>query len=133
MSIGRLILPVFVLLGAGCSATVEPPGPITFGSAVDELTLEVENPDTRFFLGQEIAWSASLRAPVEGTKIHLVITDSGGGELFGYEQFITEPGGTTLVNRMQLGRFLPEPGTYVMRYVTLAGEVVAESEFELIR
>ncbi|MEO6579004.1 MAG: hypothetical protein ABIO99_08930 [Candidatus Limnocylindria bacterium] len=93
----------------------------------------MENPDTRFFMGKEVAWSASLRAPIEGTKINLVITDDGGGELFGYEQFITEPGGTTLVNRMQLGRFLPEPGTYVMRYVTLAGEVVAEGEFELTR
>lgn len=135
MGIGRLVLAAVVLLGGGCSDIVEPssqaPGPITFGSAVNEFTREVKEPDTRFRLSDEVAWSASLLAPVEGTKINIVIFDDGGGELFGYEQFITSPGATTLINHMPLGRFLPGPGSYVMRYVTLAGEVVAEGEFQL--
>jgi len=133
--LGRLVLPVVVLL-SGCSTIIEPagqsPGPITFGLALNERTLEVEQPSTSFRLGDEVAWSASLRAPVEGTKVNIVISESGGGSwLFGYEQFITDPGSTRLVNHMTLGRFLPEPGSYVMRYVTLAGDVVAEGEFEL--
>lgn len=133
-----LVLLAIVLLSGGCSTIIEPetqtPGPITFGSAVNERTLEVEKPETSFRLTDEVAWSASLHEPVEGTKVNIVITDSGGGsELFGYEQFVTDPGAIKLVNRMTLGRFLPEPGAYVMRYVSLAGAVLAEGEFELVR
>lgn len=135
MGIGRLVLPAILLLSAGCSTiiapAVRPPGPITFGSAVNAITLEVERPAASFRLSDDVAWSASLHAPVEGTKVNIVITDSSGGELFGYEQFITDPEATKLVNVMPLGRFLPEPGSYVMRYVTLAGDVVAEGEFQL--
>lgn len=133
MGIRRLVLLAIIPLTGGCSTTNEPPGPIAFGSAVNEVTLEVEKPTTSFLLSDEVAWSASLHAPVEGTKVNIIITDSDGGELFGYEQFITDPSATKLINRMPLGRFLPDPGSYVMRYVTLTGEVIAEGAFELTR
>lgn len=121
---GALLVLLAIALGA-CS-TEPPPGTITFGS--------VENPETSFGLHEEVAWIASLPTPIEGTKVNIVITQRGGAtELFGYEQFITDPDATTLVNRMPLGRFLPDPGVYVMRYVTSDGRVVAEGEFELVR
>lgn len=122
-------------MAAACSTVIDParqgPAPITFGSQVNEATFQVANPNTSFRLTDDVAWSVALHVPVEGTKINLVISDADGGEAFGYEQFVTDPGGTRLVNQMPLGRFLPEPGRYVMRYVTLAGEIVAEGEFEL--
>ena len=100
---------------------------------MNQRTLEVNNPKASFRLNQQVAWSASLARPVDDTKVNIVITRSGDDtELFGYEQFITDPGATTLVNRMPLGRFLPQAGSYTMRYVTIDGEVVAEGEFELV-
>ena len=100
---------------------------------MNQRTLQVNNPKERFRLNQQVAWSASLARPLDDTKVNIVITRSGDDtELFGYEQFITDPGATTLVNRMPLGRFLPQPGSYTMRYVTTDGDVVAEGEFELI-
>ena len=142
----RWILFCALCLGLGACAATEPsptastmsaegeslPGTITFGSAVNKKTLQVRNPKASFRLNQQVAWSASLIAPVDGTKVNIVITRSGDDtELFGYEQFITDPGTTTLVDRMPLGRFLPQPGSYTMRYVTTDGEVVAKGEFEL--
>ncbi len=119
-----------IVFSAG--ATTDPPpseslvGTITFGSA--------ENPETSFRLDEEVAWSALLLTPVDGTKVNLVITERGGSsELFGYEQFITDPERKTLVNRMPLGRFLAEPGAYVMRYVSTSGQLLAEGEFQLTR
>lgn len=130
MGVLSVLLLAAVALTGGCS-TIDPPpneplvGTITFGSAA--------NPETSFRLNEEVAWSAALLAPVIGTKVNLVISESGGSsELFGYEQFITDLDATTLVNRMQLGRFL-EPGAYVMRYFSTAGELLAEGEFELSR
>jgi hypothetical protein len=137
MPIAVLLLLLSVVLGA-CS-TADPPsesaavtpatdslvGTITFGS--------VESPENSFRLDEEIHWRALLAAPVDGTKVNLVITESDGErELFGYEQFITYPGTTTLVNHMPLGRFLRQPGAYVMRYVTIEGEAIAEGEFRLV-
>ena len=137
---------VLCLVLAGC-ATTDPspsestrpargdslPGTITFGSAVNQRTLEVNNPKTSFRLNQQVAWSASLTGPVDDTKVHIGITRSGDDtELFGYEQFITDPGATTLANRMPLGRFLAQPGSYTMRYITIDGNVVAEGDFELV-
>lgn len=116
---------VLLSVGAltGCATT--PPGTIIFGSA--------ENTETTFRLDEEIAWIAFLPEPVEDTSVNLVISPSGSdSELFGYRQFITDPGTATLVNQMPLGRFLPDPGVYVMRYVSTDGEVLAEGEFELI-
>lgn len=101
-------------------------GRIIFGSPA--------NPQTAFPLDGErlIAWTAYLAEPVVDTSVNLVISPSGGDrELFGYRQFITDPEATTLVNEMPLGRFLPDPGVYVMRYVSTDGEVLAEGEFEL--
>jgi len=116
---------VLLSVGALTACGTTPPGSITFGSA--------ENPETTFRLDEEIAWIAFLPEPVEDTSVNLVISPSGSdSELFGYRQFITDPGTTTLVNEMPLGRFLPDPGVYVMRYVSTDGEVLAEGEFELI-
>lgn len=101
-------------------------GRIIFGSPA--------SPETAFRLDGEklIAWTAYLAEPVEGTSVNLVISTSGSDrELFGYRQFITDPEATTLVNEMPLGRFLADPGNYVMRYVSTDGEVLAEGEFEL--
>ena len=101
-------------------------GRIIFGSPA--------SPETAFRLDAEmpIAWTAFLAEPAEGTSVNLVISPKGSDlELFGYRQFITDPGATTLVNEMPLGRFLPDPGVYVMRYVSTGGEVLAEGEFEL--
>jgi hypothetical protein len=143
----RRILFCVLCLVLGACTTIEPSpsessrsargdslsGTITFGSAVNQRTLEVNNPKASFRLNQQVAWSASLVRPLDDTKVNIVITRSGDDtELFGYEQFITDPEATTLVNRMPLGRFLPEPGSYTMRYVTIDGEVVAEGEFELV-
>ena len=141
----RILLGVLCLLLCACSSLEAPPseaagpaqgnslpGTITFGSAVNQRTLEVNNPKTSFRLNQQVAWSASLDRAVDDTKINVVITRSGDDtELFTYEQFITDPGATILVNRMPLGRFLPQPGSYVMKYVTIDGDVVAEGAFQL--
>lgn len=118
---------VLLSIGALTACATTPPGTITFGSA--------ENPETTFRLDgeKEIAWIAFLPGTVEDTSVNLVISPSGSdSELFGYRQFITDPGTATLVNQMPLGRFLPDPGVYVMRYVSTDGEVLAEGEFELI-
>ena len=116
--------------GPLASATTHPAsateGRIIFGSPA--------SPETAFRLDGEklIAWTAYLAEPVEGTSVNLVISPRGSDrELFGYRQFITDPEATTLVNEMPLGRFLPDPGNYVMRYVSTEGEVLAEGEFEL--
>ena len=62
-----------------------------------------------------------------------MISPSGSeSELFGFRQFITDPNATTLTNEMTIGRFITEPGAYVMRYVTVDGEVLAVGEFELV-
>lgn len=129
----RVVLSILLALGILTACATAEPGPITFGLAVNELTGEVENPQTRFRLSDDVAWIATLHAPVEGTKVDLDITTESGAWVFGYEQFVTDPEGTTLVNEMPLGRFLPDPGVYVMRYVSLDGEVLAEGEFELHR
>lgn len=108
---------------SACSPTA--PGPIRFGP--------VENPETTFSLDEEkqIAWTATLPEPVGDTSVNLVISPQGGrSELFGYRQFT--PGATTLVNEMTLGRFIRDPGVYVMRYISIDGEVLAEGEFELV-
>ena len=142
----RPILFCVLCLVLGACATIDPspsvstrpargdsvPGTITFGSAVNQRTLEVNNPKESFRLNQQVAWSAALTGRPDDTKIHIGITRSGDDtELFGYEQFITDPEATTLVNRMPLGRFLAQPGSYTMRYITTDGDVVAEGEFEL--
>lgn len=113
---------------AGCAT---PPGQIVFGSRDD--------PRTAFQLDerQEIEWTALLPAPVgvatEAISVNLVISPSGSEtELFGFRQFITDPNATTLTNEMPIGRFITEPGAYVMRYVTVDGEVLAVGEFELV-
>jgi|AntDryMetagUQ889_1029465.scaffolds.fasta_scaffold05468_2 hypothetical protein len=101
-------------------------GRIIFGSPA--------SPETAFRLDGEmpIAWTAYLAEPAEGRSVNLVISPRGSErELFGYRQIITDPGATTLVNEMPLGRFLPDPGVYVMRYLSTDGEVLAEGEFEL--
>lgn len=121
----------FLLAGSALTACTRSPGPIVFGSP--------ENPQTRFPLDadKEIAWTAFLPAPAGGstsaTSVNLVISPSGTDTaLFGYRQFITDPDATTLTNAMPIGRFIPDPGVYVMRYVTVEGQVLAEGEFELI-
>lgn len=133
------VVPLVLLVIASAACSTEP-RPIESAAATSDAGVgtiafgSVANPETGFALDEEVAWTASLTAPIQGTKVDLVITMSGEEtELFGYEQFITDPGGITLINRMPLGRFLPEPGDYVMRYVTTEGRVVAEGEFELVR
>lgn len=124
MGVAFLVLLAVSTLTA-CATT--PPGPIVFGSP--------ENPQTTFTLDEreEISWTAFLSERVEETSVNLVISPSGTDtELFGYRQFITDPQSTTLTNQMPLGRFIPDPGIYVMRYVSVEGEVLAEGEFELV-
>lgn len=128
MGVALLVL-LAVSLVTACVTT--PPSPIVFGSQ--------QNPQTTFPLdeGKEIAWAARLPAPIgdatEATSVNLVISPNGTDtELFGYRQFITDPEATSLTNEMPLGRFIWEPGVYVMRYVTVEGEVLAVGEFELV-
>ena len=125
--IALLVLLAVIALTA-CATS---PSPIVFGSR--------ENPQSTFPLdeGKEIAWTVFLPEPVggatEATSVNLVISPSGTDtELFGYRQFITDPDMTTLTNEMPIGRFIQEPGVYVMRYVTVEGEVLAAGEFELV-
>lgn len=118
---------VLLSIGALTACATTPPGTIIFGSPA--------SPETTFRLDEQkvIGWTAFLAEPVEETSVNLVISPSGSDrELFGYRQFITYPESTKLVNEMPLGRFLREPGVYVMRYVTAEGRIVAEGEFELI-
>lgn len=122
--------PQVGISGPVASATTSPAsaieGRIIFGSPA--------SPQTAFPLDGErlIAWTAYLAEPVEDTSVNLVISPCGSDrELFGYRQIVTDPEGTTLVNEMALGRFLPDPGIYVMRYFSTDGEVLAEGEFEL--
>jgi hypothetical protein len=134
----RVALLVLLVIAPAACSTEPPPSEsdsATSGAGVGTITFgSIANPETSFALNEEVAWAASLATPIEGTKVNIVIARPGEeAELFGYEQFITNPGATTLVNRMPLGRFLPEAGDYVMRYVTTDGRVVAEGEFELVR
>ena len=126
-----LRIALLVLLVIALAACATSPSPIVFGSQ--------GNPQTTFPLDEakEIAWTAPLPAPIGGatqaTSVNLVISPSGTDtELFGYRQFITDPQATTLANEMPIGRFIREPGVYVMRYVTVEGEVLATGEFELV-
>ena len=119
----------FLLLFAvtALTACATRPGPIVFGSP--------EDPETTFPLDErlEISWTASLSRQVEETSVNLVISPSGStSEIFGYRQFITDPDGTTVTNEMPLGRFIRDPGVYVMRYISASGEVLAEGQFELV-
>ena len=120
----RLLLIVVARLLTACAAT---PGTIAFGQPDDpQLTFSLD-------ANAEISWTASLSRRVEETSVNLVITPEGSDtEVFGYQQFITEPDSTTLSNEMPLGRFLPDPGVYIMRYVSVSGEVLAEGRFELV-
>lgn len=124
MGVAVLIL---LAIGALTACATTPPGPIVFGSP--------ENPQTRFLLDErrEISWTAFLSERLEETSVNLVISPSGTDtELFGYRQFIVDPQSNTLTNQMPLGRFIPDPGVYVMRYVSVDGKVLAEGEFELV-
>ena len=120
----RVAFLVLIAIGAltACGLTTAPPAPIIF-----------ESDATTFRLDEEVAWTTRLPGRVEETSVNLVISPSGSDtEAFGYRQFITEPDGVTVSNEMPLGRFLPEPGVYVMRYVSADGELLAEGEFELV-
>jgi len=110
---------------AACVTTAT--GTISFGPPDDPETTFPLNPD------DEIEWRAVLPEPVTETSVNLVISPAGAvTELFGYREFVTDPGSRTLTNAMPLGRFLPQPGVYVMRYVSASGQVLAEGEFELV-
>ena len=120
-------VPILLATGLLTACVTAPPGPITFGSP--------ENPETTFPVDEDeqIAWIALLSEPVADSSVNLVISPRGSDrELFGYRQFITDPGATTLVNEMPIGRFIRQPGVYVMRYISVDGDVLAEGEFELI-
>lgn len=122
------IVVLVLLILSGLTACASPgPGPITFGP--------VDDPATTFPLDaeKEIAWTAFLPKPVEETSVQLVISPEGSrAELFGHRQFVTDPDATTLTSEMPIGRFIPNPGRYVMRYIGVDGEVLAEGEFELV-
>lgn len=123
----RVATPILLGIGLSTACATAPPGPITFGSP--------ESPETRFPLDEDtgIPWIAVLSEPVEDASVNLVISPQGGDrELFGYRQFITDPGAITLVNEMPIGRFIRQPGVYVMRYLSVEGDVLAEGEFELV-
>ena len=137
MRIAVFLVLLSVLVGA-CSMTDPPSESVAVTPATDSLagTItfgSVESPEISFRVDEEIPWRAFLATPVDGTKVNIVVSESNAeSELFGYEQFITYPGTTTLVNHMPLGRFLRLPGAYVMRYVTIEGDVIAEGEFNLV-
>lgn len=122
-----VVVLVLVAIGTltACAPTTAPPAPIIFGSE--------DSPESTFRLDEEVAWTTRLPKRVDETSINLVISPRGSDtELFGYRQFITDPEGTRVDNQMPLGRFLPDPGIYVMRYISNDGDLLAEGEFELV-
>ena len=122
-----LISLVAITSGCGVPVPTPTPGPIVFGPP--------ESPQTTFPLDERrvVSWTASLSERVEETSVNLVISPSGTDtELFGHRQFITDPNSTTLRSEMPLGRFIRGPGVYVMRYISVEGQVLAEGEFELV-
>lgn len=113
------------------------PGVITFGKAYDALTLEIEQPLTRFKRTYPlIAWGAHLSrgVPAEFLIWSVASRSDSGVEtaVFAVEEPIDGLDVTVLANSGNLARLVDhELGTYVMRY-THAREVLAEGTFTVV-
>ena len=114
------------------------PGAIIFGKAYDALTLEIEQPLTRFKRTYpEIAWGAHLSRGVAAEFLTWSVasrSDSGvETTVFEVEEPIDGFDVMVFANSANLARLVGnEPGTYVMRY-THVREVLAEGTFTVVK
>jgi hypothetical protein len=109
-------------------------GVITFETNLNERTLRVRGERDTFSVGQPIAWSVqSRRASGRHHGSSRDRRDPGRRIALQQEIDVSNPDFDILANRLRLGRLLDGPGQYVMRYINLDGEVLAEGSFRLRR
>lgn len=134
-----LALAAGFALGQGAADMDDPvaspsPAPTPYPLAGTIVFGPLASPESTVRFDQDLAWSAILSEPVDSNRVDVVISPVGTDtELFGYTQIVS-PGTLVTGQEMPVGRFIREPGTYVMRYLsTRNGDVLAEGEFELVQ
>lgn len=133
---GLLTLTAGILIGQATADRGDPAPtpaitPYPLGGTI--LFGPLSDPSPMLPLDQELAWTAFLLRPVEGVRVSVAISERGDDiELFEYTELV-DAGALVSADTMPVGRFIREPGVYVMRYTsTRTGEVLAEGEFELV-
>jgi hypothetical protein len=113
----------------------EGPGAITFGTEYNENSLRITDPHTTFPPTGRFVWSAELTEAAGAPELTyrvLAYDPSTGSETLITEQTfeVKNQQATIFLRRQPMGRVVPGPGIYVLRY--LRGDILlAEGYFEV--